>query len=332
MKVNTFDRFLAHQIQDLNLTDLVPEQLRQIFLRVSQMDEIHDHEWHAWNAMAPYIMSAISEKIAPSNSAFFPPVNLQINECVTDAYQRSINQQHLRDLEKNFDTRALEPITVNRRADGSLIIVDGQHRTLAASHKGYSSIAAKLYRTPLSYSEEAAQHLKLGTMHKSLSLYDAFRNQIEAQDSEALEIQRIVQDFGYDIGRNGHREASRGKIAAVRSLMTIFRKNEGNTLRTILGIMQDTWGANADLSKMMLEGLAYFHDTFSGVYDSKRLIACLRLIDPILIRQRATVQATHTLHGNKAGALALAEIYNQRRTAKWRLKIEWIYDGRPNSA
>lgn len=80
--------------------------------------------------------------------AFRPPIGsmpsiewVHISELAVDqSYQRSVNNEGSRRLiasiAANFDWRLCAPLVVSRRADGSKVIIDGQHRWAAAVRRG----------------------------------------------------------------------------------------------------------------------------------------------------------------------------------------------------
>jgi hypothetical protein len=75
---------------------------------------------------------------------------------VDTQYQRPINIAHVRKIANEFDERAFGVILVSERADGSVYVIDGQHRLAAVKSmgRGGSEIPCHVYRG-LSVGDEA---------------------------------------------------------------------------------------------------------------------------------------------------------------------------------
>lgn len=101
-----------------------------------------------------------------------------------DSYQRSIDigpsQKLVRKIAVNWDWGLCQPLIVAKRDDGSLWVVDGQHRLAAAR------LRPDIYDLPCvvvhsaAASDEAAMFVALNQQRRPLTALDLFRASLEA--------------------------------------------------------------------------------------------------------------------------------------------------------
>lgn len=341
-----FDVFLAHQALSyapcpFALSDVIPsEPYLHYFVRllwhVAQSQPLSTDDWALWNSSVPYLMTIMAPLLKPSStSAFFPLLQLPLEQCeIPREYQRDVIHEHLRKLEKQFDRRAFEPITVNRRENGPLMVVDGQHRLLLARKFGDATITAKVYAIPLTSAEEAHQHQLLGRGHRALSLYDTFRVRLAAQDPDIVHLNQLIERYGYTVmTRRGHgsKQLARGKISAIGTVEALYHKDHGLLLEQVFQLIVESWQDKGIISKMLLDGLAQFHLTYKGFYDRTSLVTRLQSEDPVILSHRAIAEAQNHYHANIAGARVLVHVYNWKRSTARKLSLDWLENGRPHS-
>lgn len=162
------------------------------------------------------------------------------------SYQRAISQDLVDEIARTWDIVAAGPIVVSRRKNGTLFIVNGQHRAAAATQAGEQEILAHVING-LTAKEESVLRLK-GNKRRNDSAQERFRAQIAAGDKESLEIVRIVQEAGGTV--NFHPDAKYG-VNTVSGLETIYRKDGGmllaRTLEVITGAFGNLDGRNASV-------------------------------------------------------------------------------------
>lgn len=115
---------------------------------------------------------------------------------VDAAYQRSTDNDPSRRLiasiTAKFDWRLCMPLVVSRRADDKLVIIDGQHRWLAACNRDdIDSLPCCLFRYK-NMQEEARMFIVANRARKPISRLDDFFAAVAAGDEDALEIQQLV--------------------------------------------------------------------------------------------------------------------------------------------
>lgn len=182
----------------------------------------------------------LSRTLAPTNErkkAFAPPIGvppsiewMPVGRLSIDAeYQRSTDndasQRLIKSIAANFDWRLCAPLVVSRRPDGTLAVIDGQHRTLAARRRGdipHLPCCVFSYSGP---EEEAKMFIAANRARKPMNRLDDFHAALAAGDDQALEIQRLVHDAGLRVTRNTASAAWKpGEIAFTASISSTLRK------------------------------------------------------------------------------------------------------------
>lgn len=137
-----------------------------------------------------------------------PPIGLRpsLENCrifellIDEAYQRSIDngssQALIRKIAMYWDWSLFHPLAVARRADGTLFVVDGQHRLAAAK------LRKDLYDIPCvvtasaSVADEAASFVAMNVQRRALSAIDLFKAAVAAGDDNANEITAMMAAAG----------------------------------------------------------------------------------------------------------------------------------------
>ncbi len=199
-------------------------------------------------------------------------MDLRIEDLRTDPnYQRELNQALVDKIAESWDTYALDPIKVSKRANGELYIINGQHRTAAAKMLGLTTIRAEVFEG-LDPQQEAAIRLK-GNLRRGDTPQERFRAQVQAGDPESLAIQEICEAFGTVVNRTP--ESKRG-INAVSALEEVYRIDEGVTLVRVFELIRDAFGGIGGQtgSQPLLKSVAFLLDRHSTDrnYDRRRMV------------------------------------------------------------
>lgn len=122
----------------------------------------------------------------------------------------------------NFDWNALGVLTVSRRANGDLVIIDGQHRWEAVrrvtSAKG--KVPCHIF-SGLTLEQEAELFLRLNTTTKP-RIIDKFKVRVTAGDKSAVAIAELAGAYGWAISPS----AGDGLIQAVAAMERIYQESE----------------------------------------------------------------------------------------------------------
>jgi len=149
---------------------------------------------------------------------------------VDSAYQRSTENDASRRLiagiAAKFDWRLCAPLVVSRRGDEALVIIDGQHRWMAARKRDdIPHLPCCIFRYE-STQEEARMFILANRARKPMNRLDDFYAALAASDEDALEIQQIVVDAGLVVARNTSSTSwAPGEVAFTASIANAIRRH-----------------------------------------------------------------------------------------------------------
>lgn len=154
------------------------------------------------------------------------------------SYQRRVNMNKGKRLLRNFDPLAFEPVTVSKRVDANGNVTyttpEGQHRSLIAKIINPDMMIPCFIHEDLTVEDEAHQ---TGTIHRgrtSFSALDLFRTDLAAGAADAVAVDRIVKEAGYEIG-------GPDGILAVKALRKIHEQTGDDGLAATLRVIDKAW-------------------------------------------------------------------------------------------
>ncbi len=118
---------------------------------------------------------------------------------VDAAYQRELDAQSRKLIGRiaaAWDWNLYQPLVVARRADGTLFVVDGQHRLEAARARGDITQLPCVVVQPSSRAEEAAMFVELNERRRPLTAYALYNGAIAAGDATARALAEILAGAG----------------------------------------------------------------------------------------------------------------------------------------
>lgn len=176
-----------------------------------------------------------------------------------------VSPAHVKRIRQNWEPKATGRITVSKRPDGRLVVIDGMHRVEAAPpdfvfrcdvHEG------------LTFEEECDLFRKLNTT-RVRSAFDDFDKGVKAGDPECIEIAGVVAGRGLKIGP----VPSDGRVAAVASLRNVYKSVGADGLDRTLGIVTEAWGPRADaLDGKIIQGIGQLVASQNGALDDAALV------------------------------------------------------------
>lgn len=149
---------------------------------------------------------------------------------VDESYQRRTDnhasQKLIKSIAANFDWRLFGVLTVSRRPDDTLKVIDGQHRWSAAMMRGdIDQLPCCLSRYDTA-EDEAYMFIKANRSRKAMHRLDDFYAAIAAGDDDAQQILEVVTEAGLKVARTGAAAAWKpGEIACTASIGTSLRMN-----------------------------------------------------------------------------------------------------------
>lgn len=169
-------------------------------------------------------------------------------------YQRALSKEHIQRTAENFDLYQINPCKVSRR-DGINYVFDGQHTieiVALVSGSRETPVWCMVY-DDMGYIKEADTFANQQKHVRKLSNYDVFNANIEAENSEQLDIKAIVESY--------HLRITKAKdnccIGAVGALEYIYKKYGFHVLDRTLRLIVMAWeGEAGSLTASMLKGVA----------------------------------------------------------------------------
>lgn len=165
---------------------------------------------------------------------------------VDGTYQRTTenaaSQRLIGSIAAKFDWRLCAPLVVARRSDDSLVIIDGQHRWMAALKRAdIPQLPCCIFRYG-SREEEARMFIVANRARKPMNRLDDYFAALAALDEDALEIQQIVTGVGLKIARNTAAKSwLPGEIAFTSSIAKAIRRFGPETTSSALASMVEAF-------------------------------------------------------------------------------------------
>jgi hypothetical protein len=180
-----------------------------------------------------------------------------------DGYARPLSENRLRILRRDWDPMACSPLVISKRADGSLFVVDGNHRRMVAFDKGILTLPAQIF-SGLTREREADLYVKLGTT-LGQTPWTRFQSKLIAGDLESKDIVRIANYHGLEVNAISYMD---GRIQAIARLEGIYERGGPEGLDWTLGVLANAFDGNREsLGEMQLEGVFSFWQRYAPLVD-----------------------------------------------------------------
>lgn len=236
-------------------------------------------------------------------------------------YARPVSEDRLKRLRKTWDITKVGTIHVSKRVDGSLWLVDGQHRVQVAIENGLGELPAVVHHDA-DEAKEADLYLGYADAFPQQAL-SQFMAQLARGDREASAIKSAVESVGLKIGvdyKGAH--ADDGTVIAINRMERIHAVGGGNGLRETLRLAKEAFGLDhRAYQQAMLEALFQFWAAYNTQYDRERLVARLREVGVEGVSSRAYAIKSHGEWPRTVDALvqALWRVYHEPKLRSHRL-------------
>lgn len=237
-----------------------------------------------------------------------------------------LRQAKVAKIEREFNEDAVGIITVSRRKDRGLYIIDGWHRTEAAKRKDPTYLMPCHVFEGLTLVEEALMFLQLNYGDKP-SVLEKYKVSLSAEDEDALLIERITTSHGWKVSPI----PAPGHINAINALYRIHElsKKVGaeptHLLEATLIVITRAWGNDRYASQaVILEGIARVIAEYGDRLNFNTLIERLRdrKGGPRALRTNAQQVAT-ARGGSTVNAVAELIVVTYNKGAKGRALRDW---------
>lgn len=238
------------------------------------------------------------------------------------------DERRINDMAAAFNPNALGTITVSKRDNGRLVILDGAHRVAAAKQAGHKERMRANVHTGLSLEQEAELFVLLNTF-KQPSAVSRFLARVIQKEPVAVKIEQIAKAHGWKINLLN----ADGYLKAVDALERVYRDGAGTlapgehpqALEWVLDILTAAWEHDkASASAPHLLALAQLHGRFGAAVDSARLVTEMRQTRPdVLLGKAKTLRDLQGGTVQAALAKALVGLHNNKKRTN--LLPEWVW-------
>jgi hypothetical protein len=168
---------------------------------------------------------------------------LRLDEMFVDlSYQRTLDapqsQTLIRQIAMFWNWDYCQPLTVAKRPNGALMIVDGQHRHAAAKLRGDIEALPCVVATYANVGDEAATFVALNRIRRPLTALDLFKAALAADDPEAKAVLAAIEDAGLRLASSTNLLTLKaGAISNIGGLLRCHRNRGEPVLRTALATL-----------------------------------------------------------------------------------------------
>lgn len=165
---------------------------------------------------------------------------------VDPAYQRAtdgaMSRRIIAGMIREWKWPLCQPLVVSRRADGSLFVLDGQHRLAGARARGDLPYLPCVILASLEATAEAKAFVELNTRRQRLSQADIFNGMLAAGDADAVALADLLQETGWRIVRSKNtRQYKPGDLTCAPMLVRELRSHGAATVRAALVTLRRAW-------------------------------------------------------------------------------------------
>lgn len=169
---------------------------------------------------------------------------------VDPTYQRATDspasRQIIVGMVKKWDWSLCQPLVVSRRADGDLLILDGQHRHAGAIERGDIPFLPCVILSSLGLEGEAKTFVELNTKRQRLTQAEVFHGMLAAGDPLAKAVADIIAQTGWNVRKGSNTAAYKpGDLECAPALVKIFRRKGDAPLRFALSSLRAAYPETA---------------------------------------------------------------------------------------
>lgn len=271
--------------------------------------------------------AAVAPLKATSEIRWVPVSSLRIDP----EAQRALRMPWVKAQISKFDVDLLGLPVVNKRGDGLIFVVDGQHRVALLREVGWGDQQVQVeYFTGLTQQEEAMLFLNRNNKLTPTPL-DKFKVRVTAGEPVAVDINRIVTGLQLTIGR----ARTDGSIVAVAALEAVYNgggilkgKTSPVALLKTLRTLKDSWGvAQSTFDGTLIEGVGLVLLKYGDRVDGEALVQRLAASPggaPGLVGKARALREMRRRPLATCAAAVIVDIYNvKRREGKGKLADWW---------
>jgi hypothetical protein len=240
------------------------------------------------------------------------PVSQIVRETI---YNRKLDVARARRYARKFDWRLFQTVSLNQREDGSLNLVDGQHRVAAAVIVWGPQVSVPCTLTKYGdVGQEAGAFDEINSSRSPLLFQTRFNARLLAGRPDAVALSALIEEAGLQIGPGKWVNESRpGEITVLGTLSRMYNRYGPMAVAEAVGVLKASWGDDPQAYRAaLLEATGLLHVLYPGQVRPERLIGQLRLRTPEQVVREAARFQSGVMNRNTITTLyALQAIYNR---------------------
>ena len=239
-------------------------------------------------------------------------------EVDADVQRLAVNRRKVNKMVEEWNPDGLGVLLASKRDNGTLILLDGMHRRLAAqlAEGDDFELYVQVFEG-LSKPEEAALFRVRNTTSKP-SYVDSFHVRLAEGDQVAHRIKEMIEKYGWKLNINlGGIGAYFNAIAALERIYLLDSESEVTSAERTLFVLHKAWGTtNGATAGALVEGIGMFLARHRGKIDAENLAERLAALPggPLgLVGSARTLRDAMRTRITSAVAEIITEIYNKHR-------------------
>ena len=212
-----------------------------------------------------------------------PITRLQVDPTYQRATDSDGSRRIIVGMVKQWNWTLCQPLVVARRTDGSLWVLDGQHRLQGAIERGDVPYLPCVISSSLDHKDEARTFVDLNTRRQKLTQGQIFHGMLAAGDPEAKQVQALLDATGWRVLRHSNTAAFKpGDLECAPMLVRLITAKDEATVRFALTVLRAAYPdkpvrQSATLIKAIAE---VFGRADSNNLTAAKLIEAIAALDP----------------------------------------------------
>ena len=233
---------------------------------------------------------------------------------IDPAYQRTFSERWAAEIAARFDTFLAAGIKVSRRADGSLWVIDGQHRVRAWQMvRGDNALIPVDVIEGMTVEQEAFLFSQQNE-RRNLRSVQMHHARVAAGDERHLALEQLLAAHGLDSRLNEGTADNHRRFTGIGTLRAIAERgglaHADETLRLVVAGLARP---GMQVAAVHLDGMSALLLRFGPEIDRERLVRVLRECDVLQIRGQA---------------LGIKRLMNGTTGSSWGMVFHGLYNAR----
>jgi len=243
---------------------------------------------------------------------------------IDESYQRPLQMPWIKKRMGSFCHISASSITINKRPDGSLWVMDGQQRRALAMANGIKRLDYTMSHLK-TVAEEALVYNRLND-RTNLSSWNRFNALICGRDPQTVAMDKLVKSTGFVLAPTNTNNPL--AVTSLASTSVMFRRDKDLLFDTLVFIKEVWLGVPGSLAYLFIQGIFSFlaHTKGQDNFSRKRALRELAKTNPLTIASQAPAitGGTSTSDTVRGIVVGLCRAYNKpfkRKDSPGKLKM-----------